>query len=134
MDLAELDSLRVWLERRYPNLMVKHSKRPLGYSCRERSDPGLTISWCEGLTSLRLCWRYPSSPWCCAELSWEEVRRMLGEYRAWLRGWLPGGEVYKAPPLPRELGGEKLINPSSDITIGGKNADPEPRSGPHNRV
>jgi len=90
VDLAELDSLRIWLERKYPNLAAKRSRRPPGYSCRERSDPGLTISWCEGLTSLGLCWRYPGEPWRCAELSWGEVRRMLGEYRAWLRGVVTG--------------------------------------------
>ena len=90
MDLAELDSLRVWLERKYPNLVAEHSKRPSGYSCRERSDPGLTISWCEGFSSLRLCWRYPRGPWRCVELPWGEVRRMLGEYREWLKGVVAG--------------------------------------------
>ena len=90
MDLAELDSLRVWLERRYPTLVIEYFRRPPGYSCRESRGPYLEVSWCEGLTSLRLCWRYADSPWCCAELSWEEVRRVLGEYREWLKGVVAG--------------------------------------------
>jgi len=53
--LAELDSLRVWLERRYPTLVIEHARRPPGYSCRERSDPGLTISWCEGCFVVDVC-------------------------------------------------------------------------------
>ena len=86
MDLAELDSLRVWLERRYPTHLREYSRRPPGYSCRESGGLYLAVSWCEGLTHLRLCWRYGKGPWFCAELSWEEVRRLLGEYREWLRG------------------------------------------------
>ena len=87
MDLAELDSLRVWLERRYHTQLREYSRRPPGYSCREHNDPYLVASWCEGFSSLRLCWRYRGKPWYCVELSWEEVRRLLGEYREWLRGW-----------------------------------------------
>jgi len=68
--LAELDSLRLWLERRYPNLAVEHSRRPPGYSCRESKGPCLEVSWCEGFSSLRLCWRYPGGALalCGAEL------------------------------------------------------------------
>jgi len=86
VDLAELDSLRVWLERRYPTQLREYSRRPPGYSCREHKGPCLEVSWCEGLTHLRLCWRYPGEPWRCAELPWGEVRRLLGEYRTWFKG------------------------------------------------
>jgi len=65
VDLAELDSLRVWLERRYPTQLREYSRRPYGYSCREHNVPYLVASWCEGFSSLRLYWR---ELWRSAEL------------------------------------------------------------------
>jgi hypothetical protein len=89
--LVELDSLRVWLERRAPELVTAYPRRPPGFSCREVGGPYVTVSWCEGVTHLRMCWRYRGGPWYCAELAWPEVRRLLAEYRGWLRevvaGW-----------------------------------------------
>jgi hypothetical protein len=91
VDLVELDSLRVWLERGAPELVATHPRRPPGYSCKEARGVYVSVSWCEGATHLRMCWRYRGGPWYCAELAWPEVRRLLAEYRGWLRevvaGW-----------------------------------------------
>jgi hypothetical protein len=91
VDLVELDSLRVWLEHRAPELVATHPRRPPGYSCKEARGVYVSVSWCEGATHLRMCWRYRGGPWYCAELAWSEVRRLLAEYRGWLRevvaGW-----------------------------------------------